>query len=581
MLNEYPEINEFKEKLDDGIWRVDWFGAIEKNYPVESEFAIQVVLSRLKINWKESDTATDQAVDHYTRRSISIGVGQLPYVHIGTFWEYGKRLPTIAGKIISFDLNINPETENIVITTSKVHEQTLISINDHSVSSNGKDSWCVHVAYGNDPAGIIIPVMEIIRFYYATSTLLSKALFDGDFEHDRNKLVNPEYTGMKGSRCVVHRRKNVEDNDCWTIGRILNDTKAYQGVLDITNSLRLAHANGQVPHPKSRFPFNGRTTLKARCKQIGRYQKRWLVLSLISCSGPFPYEELEVIADNAGDSANPETDIPPSEKKTAWNGIKTPISNGDVALQSAAEPEANSGKYNIALPAERFTVISEKEIIKTLKSECRYKAGELKTIVTPATVDMLGTGDGVYSETGVTPASLSVENKKRRGLPADFESLVAMLELLRSDRYPGASGKLHQFPSDDGLINVPLTKAANKRQWGYLESERKHRRRFMMADIVVNERHCCLIEVERRPASSTDCYLAEIIFHADWHAPSTAELIAVSEMLSKKNGRMKNVGMLPNGLLRLNEHLSHKLLHNWKSADEYATRVVHAIQATI
>jgi hypothetical protein len=256
MASDYPTINEFK-KLGDGVWRVDWFGAIEKNYSVESEYSVKVIVSRLKKAWKESDAATDQAVEHFTRQNISIGVGQLPLVRIGTFWEKGKQLPIVAGRMVSFDLEINPATINIAIATSKVNEKTLIPFNDHSVSSDGKGSWCVYVSHKNDPVGIIIPAMEIIRFYYATSTLLSKAVFNGDFVLAWNKLVNPENTGMKGKRCVVHRREHVEDNDCWTIGRVQNDINAYQGVREVLDSMVLEHTNGNPAHPKTGFPFTG------------------------------------------------------------------------------------------------------------------------------------------------------------------------------------------------------------------------------------------------------------------------------------------------------------------------------------
>lgn len=289
-----------------------------------------------------------------------------------------------------------------------------------------------------------------------------------------------------------------------------------------------------------------------------------------------PYDELEVLADNSNTGADPNTDIPESDKKPARKNEKRPESIGDLTLQSGFEPEADTRSYKISLPEERFSAISGKEIIKTLKSECRYKSGELKTIITPVTVDMLGTGDGVYSKTGVAPASISVENKKRRGLPSDFETLDAMLQLLNSDIYPGASGQWHKFPLDIGLIKASLTRPKNRRQWAYLDlySNEKHVRRFMVADITIGERHCCLIEVERRSDGAKEAFQAEIIFHQDWHAPSSADLIALSESLSKKYSRMKNINSLPNGLIRLGDGLR----HTWASAEEYAARVVEAVQ---
>lgn len=572
MANKYPLIREF-ENLGDGIWRVDWFGGIEKNPSVESEYAVQIILSKLKTDGQNVDIASDQVVDQFSRRSISIGVGQIPLVHIGTLWENGRKLPIIAGHMDSFNLEINPDSVGIARATAKINEQTLIPFNDHAISSYGKDSWCLHISHNNDPAGIIIPAMEIIRFYYATSTLLSKATFNGDFVLAWNKLVNPDYTGMQGKRCVVHRRSHVEDNDCWTIGRVQNAPEAYNGVMQVLDSILVEHVNGLPAHPKTSFPFTGKTSIKARCQQVGWKHKRWLILSLISCSGSFPFDELEVIADNDSSSADPKTDLSESEKKPAWiKHEKSPANIEKCLLQSGAEPEANTKKHKFDLPEERFMAINNKEIIKTLKSECRYKSGSLKTNITPTKTDALGTGDGTYGQTGVTPIGISVENFKRRGLPASFETLVAMLEIVNG--VPSVSGNLHHFACDNGLLEATLTKPSNRRQWAYLDSKKSGIRRFMVADLTVGSKHCCLIEVERRPASPSDTYLVEIIFHQDWHMPNSIELTELAIRLSKCDGRMKNISSLPNGLMRLNDGLR----HTWASADEYATRVIEVIQ---
>lgn len=570
----YPKIKEFSE-LGNGIWRIDWRGAVEKNLSVESEYAVQVVVSRLKSNWQHSDIATDDAVEDFTRRCISIGVGQLPFVQVGSFWKDGQQLPSLAGEPKSFDIEISSASTGFARATDKVGGQTVIPFNDHKVHGAGKGSWCLCLPYGNDSAGIIIPAIEIIRFYYATSTRLSKAVFNGDFAFSWDELVNPDTTGMRGNRCVVHRRRDVEDDDCWTIGRIQNDPNAYQGIIDVIHSMLVEHANNQPAHPKCRFPFVGKTTIRARCKQIGYNHKRWLVLSLISCSGPFPYNELEVVADNGNTPANPETDIPESEKKPAWPGEKQPNVADTTMLQSGAEPEADTRNNRIEVPEERFSAISGKSIIKTLKDQCLYKSGSLKTIVKQVTPTALGTGDGVYSATGVAPASIVVvDGKRKQSLPADFNTLVEMLEALNGESYPGASGQLHVFPSAAGLIDAPLTNGANKRQWSYLNFKKRLRRQFMVADIVVEKYHFCLIEVEGRPNSDSDAYRVEVIYHDDWHKPNSAELIALVKSLTKGNGRMKNVGRLPCGLKRLGTGL----LHRWESADEYATRVVEAVQ---
>lgn len=571
MSKELPSINEIKN-LGSGTWRVDWFGAIERNQSVPTEFAFRVILSKLKDGWINQDVATDDAVHSESRRSVLIGAGQLPLIFIGSFWRDGCRLPTAAGQIQTLDLTIEPSTTEIFKSTDKVDDQTLVPFSSHQVGGAGKNSWCITIAYNGDSAGVIVPAMEVIRFYYATSSRLSKAVFDGSFTHSISSLINPKYTGMTSSRCVVHRRRDVSDNDCWTIGRILNSQEAAASVRLIHDSLIKAQANNIEAFPEAGFPFSGKTILRARCKQIGWKKKRWLVLSLHSCSGPFPYDELEVIPDNGGDKANPSTDIPDEEKKPAWSGkrLKGNLTD-DVTLQSLHEPETNIETYKIDLSENRFSAIKDKKIIKTVKEECPYKAGELTTIVTLGECGILGTGDGTHSQTGVTPANVDILGD-RKGLPASLNGLIAMLTVLNG--YPGISAKLHSFPQGEGLINASLTNRADRRQWSYLHYRTRKIRHFMVAAIQYAGHYFTLIEVERREDSPSDTYLAEILFHADGRAISHGELSAIAEKLSRVGGRMKHLNVLPNKIRRFGEGRK----HTWKDTTEYAQSIASCLE---
>lgn len=572
MLKQYSPIKEIRD-LGNGVWRVDWFGAIERNPSIQTEFLIRVILSKVRENWLETDIATDNAVHHETRRSILIGVGQLPIVHIGSLWRDGKRLGISAGEILTIDLNIGPSTTQISKSTDVVEDQTLIPFNSHQVSSAGKNSLCLHVTLDGDSAGVIIPTVELIRFYFATSSLLSKAVFDGSFTHNISSLINPEYTGMTGSRCVVNRRKEVSDIDCWTIGRIVNSNEAFEAVRLINDSLIKAQNNNSEAFPETGFPFIGKTTIRARCKQIGWKKKRWLVLSLITCTGQFPYHELEVIADNDARPADHNTDIPDDEKSIAYPNsrlIKEGITDSDLTLQSKQEPESDTEDYKIALHEDRFAAIQGKTIIKNTKEKCLYKAGGLKPQVRLDMANSLGTGGGTYSSSGVIPAMIQI-SEERKGLPASLESLVEMLEVL--NKYPGITAKLRQFPWGAGLIEAKLTNRANKRQWSYLNIKSRKIRRFMMADISYQEKYFTLVEIERRPDSPSDTYLVEILFKVDGSKIDNGELDTLVMQLSRVDGRMKNIPVLPNKIERLGTGLK----HTWKNTTQYAETIVELL----
>jgi hypothetical protein len=333
-----------------------------------------------------------------------------------------------------------------------------------------------------------------------------------------------------------------------------------------------AQANNVRAFPEAGFPFTGKTTIRARCKQIGWEKKRWLVLSLISCSGSFPFDQLEVIADNDGRKADPDTDKPDDEKKPAWtNPSNQSRPLDETTLQSVIEPESHTEKFEIDCPQDRFSAIKNIKISKRKKEECDYKAGELRTIILLNGNGVMGTGDGTYSQTGVTPTNIETSGD-RKGLPASLDGLIVMLETL--NKYPGISARLHPFPQEDGLIKATLTNKANKRQWSYLHFRTRKIRHFMIADIQFVDSYFTLIEVERRPDSPSDTYLAELLFHHDGSAINSGELTKIAMELSKVDGRIKHLPTLPYKILRLGKGMR----HTWKNTDEYAEIVAGQLE---
>ncbi|MFH1495092.1 MAG: hypothetical protein ABIG70_09885 [Pseudomonadota bacterium] len=572
MATTIPPIKEFQVLPENTIWRVDWFGAVEKNINVESEPKIQIILSQVTFGY-QADPASDSVVDHSTRRTISIGVGQLPAIYIGSFWRNGRRLPSRAGEKLTFTVDINQSTVGHVASTGMAGGQYLIPYNEHRVSGDGKKAKCVTISYNGDPAGIIIPVAELIRFYYATSTSLSKSVFKGDFHHALSRLVNIEFTGMNGTTCVVYRAKDITNDDCWTIGRILNSREALDSVKKIHDSMMIEHKNNLPAYPESGFPFSGTTTITALCKSIGpKSHRRFLVLSLLSCTGPFPYDELEVIENS--DQASPETDIPDDEKKAAWSGAKKAYGSAkDAYLQSESEPEAGVSPIRIDEPGDRFAAIKGKAIKKTPKEKCKYKSGALKCKLDKE-IKALGTGDGDYRDGGVTPARIDVE-KDRKYLPASFDTLVDMATAL--SKYPGFNACLRPFGGEAGIVCFECTKSANRRQWAYLDFQEKTLRGMMVVDIVMQGRHFCVFEIEPRPKAVSDSYLAELIYKPDGSAITPDDMRELVTLLVRSDveGRLLHVKKLPGGLLHQG------MVHRWKDANEYATVVAETINGVV
>lgn len=458
---QHVAIEEFRDSSRPGsTWRLNWFGGVERDPEVATEYKLQIILTLVKPN-ASGNWHTEAAVEQDILRMVRIGVGQLPLLRIGSLWKDGDLVCLRTGVEQRFFLDIPEGIPRFYTATDKIASLAgLIPFRDHRLLSYGKDTKCVVLPLGNDPAGIIIPAIELTRFYYANSTRLSKAVFDGDFVHAPSSIYDPEFTGIDGRSAVVCRRQDVSDDDCWTIARILNSQNAFDGARRVNDSMIREFSNTNQAHPESAFPFSGPIRLKALCKQVGYAPARWLVLSIVSCSGAFPYDELQVIADNDGRQADPETDISkenkiPISRFPAERAGKT----DPLRLQSNKEPDKQLLPKRLELSGDCFTALLEKKILKLQKDHCNFKSGQLRTTTQPPP-STHGTGDGDYTKSGI--GKIEVATPSNNALPPSYDRLIELVEVLKTRE--GVIARLLPLPSGPGLIKARLSAPAGRRQ---------------------------------------------------------------------------------------------------------------------
>ncbi|MBL8507918.1 MAG: hypothetical protein JNM11_05590 [Chitinimonas sp.] len=498
MSRTIPPIKEFPK--DGRKWRVDWFGAVERNYDIPSEPYVQLVISPLREG--VTDYAANSAVVHDDRKTILIGVGQLPLLSIGSLWQDGHCLRERAGKSVTFDdLEISDGTTQVVLANHTEDGQQLIPFNAYRIGGPGMGSKCLAISWKGDPYGVLIPMVEIVRFYYATSTDLAHALFSGALRHDLNSLINTEESGYSATEdaCVLKLRQHLEDEDGWIIGRILNSEEAWHGATLVHDTFMKESANQRRVHMETCFPFGGTTSLTVHYKHIMSMGKwRYLVFAIERCTAPFPFNSLTVLRDNDNRQADPSTDLEDEQKLPAFMQIASAHSEASkVQLQSQEAAGKAFLPVKLLLPSDRFTDIAGKVPNKPVKENCEYKSVGMKAF-RPVTVAELSTGGGTGAEARVAKAKVVASIARRAGLPQSFEMFIAAIAEL---------GKLSDVsaairPSVAGTEFVPLLKSPRTKQWSYLDSEAKARRRVIVADARVGPKHFCLIEFEWRKGES-------------------------------------------------------------------------------
>lgn len=495
-----PRIKEFP--ADDQYWRVDWFGAIKQNPNIPTEPYLQIIISPLRenasIHFPSKKLAATIVTDLDKRKTIFVGAVQLPLISIGSIWRNGVCQAAKAGTTETiYNLEVSAENTQVITGGHKVDGSYLISPKYYTFGK-ATGAKLLAIEHEGDPYGVLIPMMELVRSYYALSTDLAHALFAGHYKHDINQVVNPEKCGFiePENRCVVHLRQHFSDEDGWVVGRILNSIEAWQGATLPHDTMLRTAMNRQLSYIESRFPFSGTTNLTVRQKRIkspGENNWHTLVLSIEQCAGPFPFSEMLLDRDNNNNKAAPDTDLLRDQKKPAFPNKDRKTSKGDKPLQSDKEPDNECSNERIPLPTDKFTALAGKEPEKPTKEQCEYISKPVAPMPNKPAGD-LGTGKGGKNQNGTGKGNIDQHKTRRKGLPASFTVFEEAISLLNLKQ--GFSARLRQ--SEESTEYIPLTKPADQRQWSYLDSATFTRRQVIIADILTAGSWYSLIEFELR-----------------------------------------------------------------------------------
>lgn len=576
---------QIKEFPNDGrVWRIDWFGAVRKNDNVPTEPTIDVYLRPVSVTDKTS--IADFGWLNKERICCTIGVGQLPVLTIGSLWKNGKLLDYQV--IVPSNLpNVNIAEDSVRLIEAAHKDQTGYIINkaafDIGGFKNGLSARCLAIESDGDPYSIIIPVAEVIRFYYAISTNLAKIAFLGSYETNFDQIIG-ERCGFdsKTKILIIHLRQWLYDNEGWVLGRILRDKNAQQGFFQIHRSLvKQSVGKYHQPMPETNFPFQGKTDWAARCLSFTSGGKvRTLILELLRCTAPFPFSNLVVIRDNDGRQASPETDLPESNKRPYLRNQRLK-SGTSKKLHSIEEPVQNMKRMVIDYVKERFGDLWNKELIKPEKEFCNYRKTDLLFLPPSESTTALGTGDGTSGQSKTAPISISINvgketdiaqkprsHSRSEALPATFENMMAAVRYL-SENYQDKGVTAKVWPT----LYMPLTSNRSS-QWSYLDTSAtttnlvKTPRRVLIAELNIDNMLFWLVEFEQRESESLT---AAMIYGAS--SMKAEEIKKILHLLARSKGIWKNIP--PHGRFHIRP-----MKHSWPSIEEYASSIYKACLAT-
>jgi hypothetical protein len=328
--NNLPSIFAFPK--GEKFWRIDWFGdfTFSNRMIRRTQPSILVHLSRIIDDHYPDDPSVllspESTGPAKFQRKAWVSVGTLPVLRIGDIWRDGKLVDQPAYQLESFsDLQIDRQTTHLVKAGLNLDDQGfLLPITEHPWHMQCTHSYCVMVDLPDDRR-LMIPCVELIRFYFGSSNGLVTKLFLPPLE--RKVLYGDAHFDKSNGRLALQLAERIHGASASDIGRLHLDPVAWRAALHIGTTALAASLSKQNVYPQAFFPFEGRTTLVAAGKWLSLGDKSkatFVVYNLRSCSHPFPFRSLRY-----------ETKVDPN--RPPRNGKSGPLSPDDHPRHSSRD----------------------------------------------------------------------------------------------------------------------------------------------------------------------------------------------------------------------------------------------------
>jgi len=400
-------------------------------------------------------------------------------------------------------------------------------------------SYCVMATLRNE-VRLIIPCMELIRFYFGSSSSLLSKLFLPPL--NRDKLYSEGKFSKGSGHLKIELAAGIPGASAADVGRIFVDEAAWRTAVHVGASLLKASTAGLPAYPQAFFPFEGESDLVAAGKWLSFGDKphaTFLVYSLRSCSHPFPFKSLRY---NLA-AKPPTTWLDPSaaenlpHKRHARRTSKTP--SGQNIVENDASSKLARQTVSVWNDA-RFPDLAAKTIWKNRT----LSAPSVDTVYTDGAEEISETATGdPGSQKRVRSIDLQVRiNAKSASSPPGFleeimQELLQLngfaIDLLTDSEEDGWTIPIALLADEDGVIDGSF--------FVEIAPDQSRERRVAMFSVAREAEHICLVAIEDSPVhvklyltsenspdelwQTTRCAAADFIARREPKQDSVARLI--------------------------------------------------------
>lgn len=229
-------------------------------------------------------------------RSASLPVSILPFVPIGSIWSNGRNVgdDKEMTRLTLMGLTRPEGLSGLVPAGGFVEGQNTsarcLPFSRFPFHTDHTESWLT-VARTPDGIAVVVPSLELVRFYFGASGSVVSRLLSGASAME-NLWVSARHT-VRTDVANIELAQGLNGAAAATVARIALDKAAKAAAQLVVRSTMTAHVNQEKVYPKCFLPFSGSTDLTVLGRWIheGTF-KLFLAERIISCTHPFPFSEL-------------------------------------------------------------------------------------------------------------------------------------------------------------------------------------------------------------------------------------------------------------------------------------------------
>ncbi len=517
---------------DEGLWRIDWMSNIRLNPHARSEQLITVFLTKLITPNSNTiiDPLSNQSLtkDH---KLADIGVGLLPLVWIGSVWKNGYLVESNIKRSVSKFKVGTAQAKFIELSHSTTNNGTphrVIPAFQYPLGSEAwnkiKNSPLIALPFNGDPIGLLIPAIEVIRFYYIYSSYSARALFFGEYG---NLLSTPPVIDPVSKNVKIELHWFAKLADAWLLARYAASPLMRQRAQRIHEWVQLETINrfASIPSCPSFFPFDGQTTLSVYGKSIVGDDgvTRFLAIKLNRCTASMPFADVTVEVEDKPKGPDEAEGSNPFWVKIWPHGLpKIPHE-----FDHSGETDKKYFRKDIGVFETRFAALDGKKLhITKRKSDKPRRSVNAEESDEPK--KGVGTSGGTYGESDLAPGNVRVDVSPHEdsSLKTDIDNFIDALVCLRKNEsmivttmpvgvgsYLYRAERISRFPTRN-----------SKRQWtSVVDGGVPIPRRIVVAEVMRGQRIGYAMELERKPGNDEN-FSVLILAKSNYTKMTPAEL---------------------------------------------------------